>query len=115
MQKGSQGYLLKNVEPETLLHAIRQVYAGEQYLESSLKEQLLQSYLNPSTQPVKLTLREQQILDLIAQGKTSIEIAAQLYLSYRTIQNNRATLYEKFKVHNTVELIKVALQMGLVS
>ena len=97
------------------MQAIRQVYAGEQYLEPPLKEQLLQSYLTPSPQAPKLAQREKQILELIAKGKTSMEIAEQLYLSYRTIQNNQAILYEKFKVRNTVELIKIALQQGLLS
>ena len=64
---------------------------------------------------IKLTQREKRILELIAQGKTSMEIAELLFLSYRTIQNNRATLYEKFEVHNSIELVKVAMQLGLVN
>lgn len=115
MQAGCAGYLLKNVRPEVLIKAIEQVYAGETFLEPALKEQLMQSLFSPLKEKIKLTQREKKILELIAQGKTSAEIAEILFLSYRTIQNNRATLYEKFEVHNTVELIKVALQLGLVT
>ncbi len=114
MQEGCAGYLLKNVQPEVLITAIEQVHKGETFLEPALKEELMQSLFSPLKEKIKLTQREQKILELISQGKTSIEIAANLFLSYRTIQNNRATLYEKFGVHNTAELIKVALQLGLV-
>lgn len=115
MQKGAKGYLLKNVQPEVLLQAIRKVYEGEEFLEPALKEELLKSLFNPLKEKIKLTQREKRILDLIAQGKTSMEIAELLFLSYRTIQNNRATLYEKFEVHNSIELVKVAMQLGLLN
>ncbi len=114
MQLGCAGYLLKNVHASELLKAIEKVYAGEKFLQPEIKQQLLDSVLNPGHESIKLTTREKHILELIAQGKTSVEIAEQLSLSYRTIQNNRNTLYDKFKVHNSTELIKVALQLGLV-
>jgi len=114
MEKGCAGYLQKNVQPTILVEAIKQVYAGQTYIEPSMKEQLLHSLFSPKKETLKLTQREKDILKLVAAGKTSVEIAEQLFLSYRTIQNNRATLYEKFGVHNTAELMKVALQLGYV-
>lgn len=115
MQQGAKGYLLKNVQPQVLIRAIETVYKGDEFLEQSLKEELLKSLFNPLKEKIKLTQREKRILDLIAQGKTSMEIAELLFLSYRTIQNNRATLYEKFEVHNSIELVKVAMQLGLIN
>lgn len=115
MQLGAKGYLLKNVQPEILIQAIQKVYNGEEFLEPTLKAELVKSLFSPLKEKIKLTQREKRILDLIAQGKTSMEIAKLLFLSYRTIQNNRATLYEKFEVHNSIELVKVAMQLGLLN
>ena len=116
MKHGCSGYILKNVAFQVLVEAIHTVFRGGEYIDPDVKEQLYKSLLHPGKQKAegnkKLTLREQKILELIAQGRTNVEIAGQLFLSYRTIQNNRLTLYQKFGVHNTAELIKVAIQLG---
>lgn len=117
MQHGCSGYLLKSAALSVLVEAIEMVYHGGQYLEPVLKEQLLQSLLtSPRQKPVtyKLTQREQTILELLSEGKTNNEIAAQLFLSHRTIENNRLSLYQKLGVKNTAELMKTAIQQGLI-
>ncbi len=117
MQNGCAGYMLKNTDLPVLVDAIEKVYAGGEFLEPSLKEQLLKAMLQPQKKKnaaEQLTLREQKILDMIAKGQTNRDIAQKLCLSYRTIQNNRLTLYQKFGVHNTAELIKEALQQGAI-
>lgn len=117
LQNGCAGYLLKNVALPVLIEAIETVHAGGEFLEPGLKEQLFNALLFPAKTPKTsgpLTQREQKILELVAQGRTNREIAEELFLSYRTIQNNRLSLYQKFGVHNTAELIKEALQQGLV-
>lgn len=118
MQHGCSGYLLKSAALSVLVEAIETVYHGGQYLEPAIKEQLLQSLLtsSPRQKPVtyKLTQREQTILELLSEGKTNNEIAAQLFLSHRTIENNRLSLYQKLGVKNTAELMKTAIQQGLI-
>jgi len=117
MQHGCSGYLLKSAALPVLTEAIETVYNGGQFLEPAMKEQLLQSMLSPGrAKPAtqKLTQREQALLELLSQGKTNNEIAAQLFLSHRTIENNRLALYQKLGVKNTAELIRTAIQQGLV-
>lgn len=117
LQHGCSGYLLKSSPLPMVITAIETVYKGEQFLEPSLKEQLLQAILDPRQKPVsqKLTQREQTLLQLLSEGKTNNEIAAQLFLSHRTIENNRLSLYQKLGVKNTAELIKTAIQQGLLT
>lgn len=113
---GCSGYLLKSAALPVLKEAIEKVYAGEEFLEPGSKEQLFQSMLKTKLKPTtyKLTQREQQVLELLSSGKTNSEIAEQLFLSPRTIENNRMSLYQKLGVKNTAELIKTAMRLGLI-
>jgi DNA-binding NarL/FixJ family response regulator len=115
IQHGCSGYLLKTTEPDVIIEAIESVYNGEQYLAPGLKEQLLDTMFTGSKPKTKeLSNRELQILTLICNGKKNADIAKQLFLSLRTIENYRFALYEKFGVNNTAGLVKAALQLGLV-
>ncbi len=119
LRNGCSGYLLKNVSVEVLSHAIKTVFAGEEFVEPVIKDRLIESLMHPgifsSINKPQLTNREQKILEMIGAGKTSQEIAGELFLSYRTIQNNRQSLYKKFDVHNTAELIRMAIQNGMLA
>lgn len=119
LQHGASGYVLKNVSLPVLLEAIEKVHAGEQYIEAALKESIFKSLVSP-TKPekkvdFKLTQREHKILELLSKGFTNVEIGDTLFLSYRTIQNNRQKLYQKLGVHSTGELIRVAIERGLIT
>ncbi len=118
IKNGCKGYLLKNVKLDILIHAINEIYEGKEYLEPEMKDMLLKAFIHPSAEKnpatPKLTQREQRIIELVAEGKTNGEIADELFLSYRTIQNNRLSLYQKFNVQNTAGLIKIAMQIGLI-
>lgn len=118
IKNGCSGYILKSAPIDMLSEAIETIHKGEQFLAPELKEQLLESMLNPSskTKPesMKLTQREHILLELLAEGKTNNEIAAELFLSHRTIENNRLSLYQKLGVKNTAALIRVAMQRGLI-
>jgi len=117
MQHGCKGYLLKNIDQKVLIEAIETVYRGEQYIEASLKEELLNNMLKlksarPSTLP-DLTPREKDVLQLIVEEYTSVEIAEKLFLGRRTVEKYRLQLLQKLQVKNTAGLVKVALKMGL--
>jgi DNA-binding NarL/FixJ family response regulator len=120
LRRGCTGYLLKGAGPATLANAIETVYKGENYIETGLKEQLLQNVIGfkqqTSDQAVLpgLTQREKEVLELIAAEYTTKEIAEKLFISYRTAENHRCSLIQKLDVKNTVGLIKVAIQLGLV-
>ncbi len=118
MHKGCKGYLLKSATNQTILiTAIKQVYAGELFLDASLKEQLLQEMLVTKRQAnkfnPKITQREKEVLGLIAKEHSNQQIADLLFISLRTVETHRYNLLQKLDVKNTVGLIRVARQMGL--
>ena len=111
LDAGAQGYLLKSAIDVDLVGAIQSVAKGQRYVGSGLKyvahEQ--QDELN------RLTGREKQVLQLIAQGKSNKEIAALLDLSVNTVSVHRANLMEKMNIHRTAELVLFAIRKGLVA
>lgn len=118
MQRGCKGYLLKNTEQQTLIKAIETVARGEQYIEPSIEKELVNTMLKLNTTtkvPVmpKLTGREKDVLRLIIDECTSVEIADKLFLGQRTVEKYRLQLLQKLQVKNTAGLVKVALQMNL--
>ncbi len=116
LQHGCLGYLLKKTDRETLLEAIEQVYIGKQYVDASLKEQMDEVMHNKRKAGgfPSLTRREKEILQYVATGLTNPEIATKLFLSLRTVKNHRFNLLQKLDVKNTAELVKIAMQTGLV-
>jgi DNA-binding NarL/FixJ family response regulator len=117
IQHGCLGYLLKKTSQQTLVAAIEDVYAGKQFIDLSLKDQVLQHMLkvrkNSNGRSAPLTRREKEILQLIAAGYTNPEIASKLFLSLRTIKNHRFNLLQKLDVKNTAMLIRKAISLGL--
>jgi DNA-binding NarL/FixJ family response regulator len=118
LRAGAMGYVLKRAVGEELVTAIRTVYRGESYLQPSVAKMVLQNYQQTSEEPAKddmgLTEREKQVLKLVAEGRTSQEIAGLLYLSKKTVMCHRANIYQKLGTHNRTELIKYAMHLGLV-
>ncbi len=118
LRSGCKGYLLKNTDVQTLIHAIEQVNEDKEYIEPSIKEQMLQNMLHfrkqATTKKPTLTRRETEILQLIIEENTNQQIADKLFLSLRTIENHRFSLFQKLNVTNTVGLVKVAIQLGLI-
>jgi DNA-binding NarL/FixJ family response regulator len=114
MKSGCKGYLLKTTSREILLEAIETIYQGGEYIDAQLKEQLLRDVLKKKGPATSLTRREKEILSLIAQELTSHEIAAQLNISQRTVENHRFSLMQKLNAKNTVSLIKISLEKGLI-
>ena len=115
---GASGYLLKGASSEELLNAIRAVHQGGVYLYPTMARKLIGDYLKKQKEsaadPERLTPRERQVLRLIAEGKTNREIAEEFVLSINTVQTHRLHLMEKLNLHNRAELIKYAVQRGLI-
>jgi DNA-binding NarL/FixJ family response regulator len=117
LRKGVSGYILKTTREEILLHAIRKVNSGEQYLELTLKEKVikdtLQAKKDVSAAPI-LSRREKEILHHIASDLTSQQIADKLFVSKRTVDNHRLSLLMKLGVKNVAALVKKGIQLGLI-
>jgi len=118
IKNGCKGYILKNTRLDSLVHAIKVVAEGDEYIEPSLKEQMMQHLIHnkkPTTtrKPI-LSSREKEILQLIVEENTNQEIADKLFISLRTVENHRFSLLQKLDVKNVIGLVKVALQLGLV-
>jgi DNA-binding NarL/FixJ family response regulator len=110
LDAGAKGYLLKSAIDVDLVGAIRAVADGKRFMGSGLKY-VAQEHDDELS---KLTGREKQVLQLIAQGKSNKEIAALLDLSVNTVSVHRANLMEKMNIHRTAELVLFAIRKGLI-
>jgi DNA-binding NarL/FixJ family response regulator len=110
LDAGAKGYLLKNAIDVDLVGAIRSVAEGKRFLSEGLKYVAHQQ----DDELQRLTPREKQVLQLIAQGKSNKDIAKLLDLSVNTVSVHRANLMEKMNIHRTAELVLFAIRKGLV-
>jgi len=114
-QNGAKGYMLKDDSADELIEAIHTVNSGDEYYSKQLKEILLNNiFESKSFNQDKITKREQEVLDLIAEGFTNPEIAKKLFLSEHTIISHRKNLISKLQAKNSVELVKIALEKGFI-
>ena len=111
LDAGAKGYLLKSAIDVDLVGAIRSVSEGKRFIGSGLKYVAHQQ----DDELNRLTGRERQVLQLIAQGKSNKEIARLLELSVNTVSVHRANLMEKMNIHRTAELVLFAIRKGLVA
>ena len=118
---GASGYLLKNAAPTDLVSAIKAAYRNEAFLSPSISKKVVKEYIRQAAGTSreensyeKLTNREREVLQLLAEGRTVKEIAHLLYLSTKTVQAHRAHLREKLNINSNAELIKYAIRKGLI-
>jgi DNA-binding NarL/FixJ family response regulator len=116
---GASGYILKQAAAGELVAAIRAVQRGDAALSPAITRVVIQDYLRSETaQPVtasnELTAREREVLQLIAEGHTSKEIAELLCLSVKTVQAHRTSLMQKLDLHDRGDLIKYAIQKKII-
>lgn len=117
-RNGAMGYVLKDSEASDLIQAVREVIAGQKYLSPPLSERALELYMRkvesvPDDPYEMLTTREREILQLVAEGRTSAEIANLLFISPRTAEGHRANLMRKLGLQNNADLIRFALKRGI--
>lgn len=120
LRAGASGYVLKGADIHDLLDAVRTAYRGDVYLYPTATKALVADYLHRARTGEDragydgLTDREREILHLIAQGKTTPEIAAELVLSPHTVQTHRDHIMGKLNLHSKAALIKYAIEKGLI-
>jgi DNA-binding NarL/FixJ family response regulator len=111
MDNGASGYVLKNATQQELMEAINTVAKGKTYLSDEAASVLKK---NDTTDMPLITRREKEVLELIAEGLTNIEIAEKLFISSATVDTHRKNLLIKFQTKNTASLVKTAMQLQLI-
>jgi DNA-binding NarL/FixJ family response regulator len=120
LQVGANAYVLKDATRDELLMAIENVLKGQTYLSPGVSEKVIEGYLEgkesrlPSSTLGLLSPREREILKLIAEGYKNKEIAADLCISLKTVEKQRANLMKKLDLHNAAALTAYAIEQGLV-
>jgi two-component system, NarL family, response regulator NreC len=115
MKCGASGYVLKQSTSANLLQSVREVAAGRRYLSPPLSERAIEAYIARASGEASsvggslISIRETEVMNLIADGKTNAEVAAQLKISPRTVEHHRASIMRKLKFRNKAELIRYAL------
>ncbi len=112
LRSGANGYVLKAAAGDELLHAVTEVVAGRAYLAPTLAAMAIASADRSEQQ--KLTDKQQRILDWVAQGLRSKQIAYELGVSVRTVESHKYTMMQQMGVHGTLELVRRAHQLGLI-
>jgi DNA-binding NarL/FixJ family response regulator len=118
VEAGGMGYVLKSSATEELRTAIHKVLKGQAYLAPSFDREVLESVhasiRKPGKSSVQLTGRQREVLQLIAEGRVNKEIAATLKVSVKTVEFHRGRIMSRLGVHSMAELIRWAVQAGLV-
>jgi DNA-binding NarL/FixJ family response regulator len=119
LRAGAAGYLLKTVSPNELELAIKTVSRGETFLSSSVSKSHVENYVGRvgghNNSLARLTLRQREVLQLVAEGNRTKEIARKLDLSVKTIEMHRAQLMEALDIHDIPGLVRYAIRVGLIT
>ncbi|MCX8072681.1 MAG: response regulator transcription factor [Candidatus Binatia bacterium] len=119
LQAGAKAYLLKDDEDQDLLKAVLAVYGGGSYFSPTVSKVVLDGFLAAPGDEIDdelslLSDREREVLQLVAEGKSSKEIAQLLHLSVSTVESHRKHIMEKLDLHNTAAVVRFAIRKGLV-
>jgi DNA-binding NarL/FixJ family response regulator len=118
IRAGAAGYLLKDATPAELEEAIRTVTRGQTYLHSAVSRHVVEDYVrrvSREADPIeRLTPRQREVLQLIAEGQTTKGIARKLNLSVKTVETHRAQLMERLEIRDVAGLVRFAIRAGLV-
>ena len=117
LRAGARGFLLKDAGPELLLQAVHAAASGDALIAPNITRRLLETFAGqapgPATQPTEpITEREEEVLALVARGRTNAEIAAELYLGLSTVKTHVASLMTKLGARNRVEIAMWAHETG---
>lgn len=116
LKAGAEGYLLKNIEWPDLEKAIVTVFNGGKFFSPVVANILADSVARPETYDVgEITPREKEVLERVAQGNSTKQIADMLGISIRTVESHRINMLKKMKVNNTAELIRKAIDMKILT
>jgi len=122
IRSGAGGYVLKSVEKEQLIEAVRAVMKGEKFFSPGISKLIVENFIRkaegqrvpPLSDDEILTKREKEILILVADGLTNQQIAEKLFISARTVDTHRTNIMQKLNIHDVANLVRYAIDKGLV-
>ena len=120
LKAGASGYLLKKAAPEELLTAIQDICRGYFYLSPSISKKVVKEFRRISDEALtvsplnRLTGKEREILQLIAEGKSNRDIAGILFISIKTVETHRLNLMKKLDIHSIADLTRFAIRCGVI-
>ena len=114
IEAGATGFLTKDVSMQDVVRTVHQAAAGDTALSRELASTILTELRAPDTRTSPLTRREEEVLQLIADGLSTPEVAAQLYISVKTVKNHLASIYQKLDSRDRTQAVLRAVRMGIV-
>lgn len=115
LQVGVKGYVVKSQASGDLVRAINEVQRGMTYLSPGISQTVVQAFLSKAELPRDpLTSREREVLQLVAEGKSTKEIAQLLAISFKTAESHRTRIMKKTDIHETASLVRYAVRRGLI-
>jgi len=120
LHAGASGFLVKKTAHHELISAIRAIHKGDAYLSPVISKKVIDEYIQKTKEQTeqypyeKLTSREREVLQLIAESKSNKQIADMLYLSVKTVETHKAHVMEKLNIHTKADLVKYAIQKGII-
>jgi two-component system, NarL family, response regulator NreC len=115
LRAGTRGFVMKTQSADELVHAVREIARGGTYFSPEVAQAAIEAYRNKEDLPSNpLTSRERQVLQLIAESKTTKDIAALLELSVKTVETYRSRIMEKLGIHETAGVVRYAIRHGIV-
>ena len=121
-QSGAIGYVVKESASENLMVALDVVSRGDYFIHSAVSAHVVRKLMQKppdqarilSSNYERLTVREEEIMTLLAEGHPIQEIAANLNISRKTVENHRANIYSKLDIHSSIELVRFAAKLGII-
>lgn len=117
----ASGYIPKNENKDTIIEAIRAVMSGKPYFSKEITNMVFQSYFQEQTgnrvkkRSAELSQREEEVLQLIAFGKSNAEIGEELFISIKTVESHKSNILSKLNLKNTADLTRYAIKQGYIS
>ena len=112
---GAEGYIQKDIEPDELRNSIKKVMNGNKVFPAKIEEKVDEQIENEKSNLEELSNRENEVLELLAQGMSNRDIAEELYINEKTVKNHVSSILRKFSVNDRTQAVIVALKNGLVS
>jgi DNA-binding NarL/FixJ family response regulator len=121
-QYGAMGYIVKESAADTLLNAIEHIVNGHYYMDTSVSQKVVKKLATlPSAKTISvkpgydaLTSREQEVMAMLAEGMSAVQVADKLFISPKTAENHRSNIMRKLGLHSTIELVRYAAKIGLI-
>lgn len=115
MEAGAKAYLSKRCAPEELVQAVRETFSGGSYISEQVRAEMAKVNMDHNNPLANLTHREFQVFNLMAQGKTAMEVGESMHLSHKTIHTHRSKLLKKLGLETNLDIVNFAREHGIIN